>query len=404
MDTLEYRSVIFNKREKSGPNRQSIASQLADLESCLWDVVILGAGVAGTAAAILAAKRGLKTLLVEAKPFPREKVCGGCLNRRAQRSLERLGVLNQIQLAGSIRIDSMHLQILATSVIWPVPAMISVRRSTLDTLLVDEAVTQGCKFIDSAHGSLVASESKTRLVRIQKQDQSVVVEAKCVLIASGLTRSPLKNPTNWPAVVHDDSRIGVQCMLAEKHAAAYVGNQLHMLVGKNGYAGICSTDGNCVDIAAAIDPASIQTLGGIEHVIRGILEECNAPSILWPDVSPWMATPALTRNSSRVVDRCVFLIGDAIGYVEPFTGEGMSWALASAEAVMPHVIEIAHKEWNDRMADQWSDWAVRQRIQKQKTCRWIAKRIRRPRGAAWVLRACNWFPPLRSTIIRKTTQ
>jgi 2-polyprenyl-6-methoxyphenol hydroxylase-like FAD-dependent oxidoreductase len=193
-------------------------------------------------------------------------------------------------------------------------------------------------------------------------------------------------------------------MLAETHAAAYVGNQLHMLVGNNGYAGICSTDGSCVDIAAAIDPASIQTLGGIEQVVGGILEECNAPRIQWPEFSPWMATPALTRNSSRVVDRCVFLIGDAIGYVEPFTGEGMSWALASAEAVMPHVIEIAHKEWNDRMADQWSDWAVRQRIHKQKTCRWIASRIRRPRGAAWVLQACDWFPPLRATIIRKTTQ
>ena len=86
-------------------------------------------------------------------------------------------------------------------------------------------------------------------------------------------------------------------MLSETHAAAYVGNQLHMLVGKNGYAGICSTDGSCVDVAAAIDPASIQTLGGIEHVVRGILEECNAPRIQWPEFSPWMATPALTRNS-----------------------------------------------------------------------------------------------------------
>ena len=335
--------MIFNNREKSGRSLLPSALQLAELEGCTWDVVILGAGVAGASAAILSAKHGLKTLLVEAKPFPREKVCGGCLNRRAQGSLNRLGVLNQIELAGSIRIDSMHLQILATSVNWTVPAMISVRRSTLDTILVDEAVTQGCKFIDSAQGSLVASESNTRLVRIQKQDQSVVVEAKCVLVASGLTRSPLKNPTNWPAVVHEDSRIGVQCMLSETHAAAYVGSQLHMLVGKNGYAGICSTDGNCVDIAAAIDPASIQTLGGIEQVVRGILKECNAPRIQWPEFSPWMATPALTRNSSKVVDRCVFLIGDAIGYVEPFTGEGMSWALASAEAVMPHVIEIAHK-------------------------------------------------------------
>ena len=259
--------MILNNRGKAGPNHLPSALQLAELEGCTWDVVILGAGVAGASAAILSAKHGLKTLLVEAKPFPREKVCGGCLNLRSQGSLKRLGVLNQVELAGSIRIDSMHLQILATSVNWTVPAMMSVRRSTLDTILVDEAVTQGCEFIDSAQGSLIASESNTRSVRIQKQDQSVVVEAKCVLVASGLTRSPLKNPTNWPAVVHEDSRIGVQCMLSETNAAAYVGNRLHMLVGKNGYAGICSTDGSHVDVAAAIDPASIQTLGGIEQVV-----------------------------------------------------------------------------------------------------------------------------------------
>ena len=69
--------MILNNREKAGPNHLPSALQLADLEGCSWDVVILGAGVAGASAAILSAKQGLKTLLVEAKPFPRERSVAG---------------------------------------------------------------------------------------------------------------------------------------------------------------------------------------------------------------------------------------------------------------------------------------------------------------------------------------
>jgi len=148
-------------------------------------------------------------------------------------------------------------------------------------------------------------------------------------------------------------------------------------------------------------------MGGIDPVVAGILAECNCNAghpIQWPDPTTWLATPALTRDSTNVANDRVFLLGDAIGYVEPFTGEGMSWALASAEAVIPIVVEIVKSSWQNQFADRWNDWAYKQRINNQKTCRWIANRIRRPRGAAWVLRACNWIPPLRAAIIRKASQ
>ena len=72
---------------------------------CIWDVIIVGAGVAGCATAILAAKSGLKVLLVESKSFPREKVCGGCLNVRAQDALGRLGVEDELRAAGAVRLS-----------------------------------------------------------------------------------------------------------------------------------------------------------------------------------------------------------------------------------------------------------------------------------------------------------
>ena len=383
---------------------------LEDLNESCWDVVILGAGVAGAAAAILAAKRGLKTLLVDSKSFPREKVCGGCLNLRSQASLDRLDVLQHIATAGAVRIESMQLKVLKTEAQWPIPAMLSVRRSTLDAILVEKAIGCGSKFLDRTIGSLAASSAdsgtSTRSVRLQKDGDTVVVATNSVLVASGLTRSSIRQEDqgNWPANVASDSRIGVQCLIPESQAVLFADGCLHMLVGHQGYVGICKTDGGLVDIAAAIDPSSIPERGGIRQVVQGILAECGVNDIELPDKDQWLATPSLTRFSSRVSDHRVFLIGDAIGYVEPFTGEGMSWALTSAESVMPLIAEIASQGWKDDMGTRWNDWAHRQRIHKHRTCRWIAGQVRWPRGAAWVLRACNWLPPLRASLIRKSSQ
>ena len=373
-----------------------------------WDVVILGAGVAGAAAAILASQHGLKTLLVESKSFPREKVCGGCLNLRAQAALERLGVTQEIDAAGAVPIDAMRLQILRTRAEWQVPRMMSIRRSTLDKILVERAIACGADFVDGTQGSLLtpisnASDS-VRSVRLQKNGESTEIESKVVLVASGLTRSSIRQEENWPAKVEPSSRIGVQCMAPEAIAPCFADGRLHMLVGSQGYVGICKTDGGMLDIAAAIDPSGIQSRGSIPQVVQSTIEECGFGEIELPEKDQWLATPSLTRSSQKVADHRVFLVGDAIGYVEPFTGEGMSWALASAESVMPMVVDIASDSWHDDMIARWNDWAILQRNHKQRTCRWIASQIRWPRGAAWVLRACDWIPPLRASFIRRTSQ
>lgn len=384
------------------------SKKFEDLRDSDWDVVVLGAGVAGSSAAIFASRRGLKTLLVESKSFPREKVCGGCLNQRAQASLERLGVKDQVESAGAVSIDSMRLKILRAQAVWRVPKILSVRRSTLDTILVQKAITCGSEFIDGTQGSLLAtmsnSKNATRSVRLQNCGESTNIQSKVVLVASGLSRSSIRQEDNWPAKTEDDSRIGVQCLVSERVAPSFSDGRLHMLVGREGYVGICKTDGGLLDVAAAIDPMVIQNQGGIRQVVQRIMVECGFDEIDLPERTQWLATPSLTRSSARVADHRAFLIGDAIGYVEPFTGEGMSWAFASAESVMPIVEEIASHGWRDDMSGRWNEWALRQRKQKQRTCRWIAGQIRWPRGAAWVLWACNWLPPLRASIIRRTSQ
>ncbi len=375
-----------------------------------WDVVIIGAGVAGASAAILAARNGLRTLLLEAKKFPREKVCGGCLNQRALQSLERLGVLKSLQQSGAVTINEFHVQILGKSFKWSIPSMLSIRRSTMDRILVDFAMKAGAIFFDQTKATVVPLSESTksgatlRQVSIQVNQQTVSVFARTVLVADGLTRSSLHRDKRWGSVVAPNSRIGVQQIFPvdsiepEKSQAC-----LSMFVERDGYVGVSRTDGPFLNVAAAISPETIRANKSISDVIRGLSIGSLPPNVTLDCNTTWLATPALTRYSDMVADERVFLMGDAIGYVEPFTGEGMSWALASAEAVIPLVLENVRHGWSPKLEIHWTKWIQQQRKRKQGTCRWIARKLRHPHLALCIVRLCNILGPLRSVIIKKVS-
>ena len=67
----------------------------------------------------------------------------------------------------------------------------------------------------------------------------------------------------------------------------------------------------------------------------------------------WQGTAGLTRQTQPLAEERLFLLGDAAGYVEPFTGEGIAWALASAQAVAP-LARRAMERWDPQIARDWS--------------------------------------------------
>jgi hypothetical protein len=400
-----------------------------------WDTIIIGAGVAGSAAAILAAKAGLEVLLVEAKRFPREKVCGGCLNRRAQLSLQKLGLLDDIRNAGCIALSEIHLQMETASYRWPIPNLLSVRRSTLDTLMVQRAIASGVEFLEGTQASIEtdAPQNTTpqkpnclnRQVRlkpyqqmdipVESQEKSQLASARSIVVAAGLTRSPLKPISQWPMWVDPKSRIGVQSIVdyhtlvgqSEDFRRLLDQSQacLHMLASKLGYVGICLTDGDKVDLAAAIDPSLVSSTKSIPKAVSAVLRDCGLCSTEVLMGCEWLATPALTRTSSRVANDGVFVVGDSLGYVEPFTGEGMSWALENAEILTP-LLTKAVREPNQRSEAQnhWESYVASHRRVRQRVCRWVAKQARNPSRAKWVLKTFDWIPPLRNRWMKDAVQ
>ena len=102
-----------------------------------WDAVVVGAGPAGSVAARELSSRGLRTLLVDRKSFPRNKVCGACVNGRAVAALVQLGLDGILQRSHAVPLDRFRVQSCGRQVVVPLPGGVAVTRSALDAGLLE---------------------------------------------------------------------------------------------------------------------------------------------------------------------------------------------------------------------------------------------------------------------------
>ena len=129
------------------------------------------------------------------------------------------------------------------------------------------------------------------------------------------------------------------------------------------------------------------------------MREAGFPPITGLERAPWQGTAGLTRQTQPLAEERLFLLGDAAGYVEPFTGEGIGWALASAQAVAPLALR-AMEGWDQQIAHDWSE-LYRQIIgRRQRVCRAVAMGLRRPWLAATGFEVLSRLPALAGFVVR----
>jgi flavin-dependent dehydrogenase len=116
----------------------------------LVDVAIVGAGPAGSTCAALCAAAGLRTLLLERETFPREKVCGDCINPACWPVLERLNVAQQIRntphgVLHLVEFISIGGHTLRVDLPGGEHGEIAIKRSLLDQILLQHALARGAE-------------------------------------------------------------------------------------------------------------------------------------------------------------------------------------------------------------------------------------------------------------------
>lgn len=371
---------------------------LSDAAATDWDAIVVGAGPAGSTAARELALAGARVLLVDKAAFPRDKVCGCCVNAAALSVLEATGLGELPGALGGVRLSAVTIRGRGCAATLPLPGGLAVSRAAFDAALAAESVRAGVAFLPSTNAALMNPSGEHLGVRLRQGQTSADVFAKTLVAADGLGGRLLAGVGAREPAAHD-ARMGCGAILPNASDVLPKG-VIHMACGRGGYVGMVRLDDERLDVAGAFDPAYIRQAGGPSNAVAAVLAEAGFAPLPRLAVATWKGTPALTRRASPIAGERLFVIGDAAGYVEPFTGEGIAWALASGVAVAPLALRAARAQ-GPSPASAWTRQHRRMIVKRHRLCRAIAFALRRPRATALALRLVAKAPSLASPLVRR---
>lgn len=365
-----------------------------------WDVVVVGAGPAGALAAHGLASRGVRVLLVEQRLFPRWKVCGACLSPQALATLKTAGLGDLVAAQGGLSLE--RLQLGVASRVNPIALGDGrvLSRSRLDQALLEAAVAVGATVMTGTRAVLGAAATglePDREVVLQKGTARWSVSAKVVLIAAGLSHRAIDNEAEISTSIQPHSRIGAGCVLPGE-AAELAPGVLQMAVGQGGYVGLVRVESGEINLACTFDRPMLGSVGGAALLCQKILAEAGFATLPGLKEAAWQLTAALSRRTTPLAGHRLLLLGDAAGYVEPFTGEGMGWALTSSLAALPLVLR-GLEHWDGAIETEWRRHHHRWVAQKQRSCRVLAVVLRHPRISWGLHRLAGSFPSVAGSMI-----
>jgi flavin-dependent dehydrogenase len=302
-------------------------------------------------------------LLVDRATFPRSKVCGCCLSARAIALLVKSGVLQSCSELGGVPYDRLKLSARRGTAICALPAGLAMSRDVLDLTLAHQALTAGATWLTGVRASLLPTDpsSDVRTVALEEPGRRarVLVKSRVVIDATGLASGFSAHELRGERVV-PHARIGAGAQVKSAALRGLTDRAVNMAVGPHGYVGVVRIGDDLWNMAAAFDVPAVRRARGVLPVVAdtfrhvGWLDRSLGTSLpSWLEHMDWRGTPALSRRPHRVSARGLFVVGDAAGYVEPFTGDGMASAVAAASSVAP-LARDAIGGWDVRLEAEWS--------------------------------------------------
>lgn len=365
---------------------------------CEYDVVIIGAGPAGAFAAHLLAPRSLNILLVDKSEFPRAKVCGCCINNAALDLLNNYSLPDLMTEQGAVPLKELRLFEANRSASVNLPGGYSLSRNKFDAALIQSAVDRGVTFLPATTAQVLDPSQSGRAVQLQNGGTTQVIQAKIVLVADGLGGRSLERHEEFDFITETNSRFGCGAIIDDA-PDYYQPGLIYMACSSGGYVGVVRLEDDRVDVAAALDLGFSRANSGAAQAVTKILQMSNLPVPESLSTTHWTGTEALTRKRKRIAAERVFVLGDSCGYAEPFTGEGIAWALTSAAGV----IELAHQgmtRWSPSLIEDWHLKHTKMIKARQDRSIAIAHGLRNDTIRHLAMPLISSFPILASSIIK----
>lgn len=279
----------------------------------IYDVAIVGGGPAGASCAALCAKAGRRVIVLEREKFPREKVCGDCLNPSVWPVLQRLGVGERIRKLEHGKLERVEFVALnGQRVAVPLHDEIAIKRSLFDDALFQRArelgaeIRESCTLTSVARGWVINRE----------------IRARTLVAADGRNSTVARLLGLLPRI--EKERVALQAHLP---LPAGFENRVVLQLLPGGYSGQAPVNEAELNVCLVGKPVTLPRL--------------RAWALDWFNQSSsaeWRTIVPLARRRILPAHRDLFLVGDAARVVEPFTGEGIYYALRSGELAADAII------------------------------------------------------------------
>ncbi len=382
-----------------------------------FDVIIVGAGPAGSAAAILLAQAGWSVALIEKQDFPRRKVCGECIAASNLPLLDALGIGPAFALAAGPELRKIAFMQGEQQVVAELPAAThqqylwgrALGRETLDTLLLEQARCVGAQVLQP--WSMQAIKGRPGhwhcQVRAVATEASLSLRTALIIDAHGSWQAL---PSAAPIRHRRHRGSDLLAFKANFGDAALEEGLLPVLSFDGGYGGMVLADGGLTTVACCIRRDQLEIcrraspgLNAGEVVEAMLKRQCAGVRMALQGadrVGPWLATGPLDPGIRLRADDDLLRIGNAAGEAHPIIGEGMSMALQSAWLLCAHLLagERAGKScdeaWQGVVGRRYAlEWR-RQFAPRLRLAAAFAHLAMRPRSTALVLALARTWPGL----------
>ena len=322
------------------------------------DVIIVGAGPGGSTAATYLARAGLDVLVLEKAHFPREKVCGDGLTPRASRELIKLGIDTSAE-AGWLRNKGLRIyggRVEPFEMPWPelddFPNYGLVRpRADFDQLLAEHARKAGATILEGITVTEPVLSPTDRITGVTCKD-GTTFSAPIVVAADG---NSSRLSVGMGLAKRDDRPMGVAVRTyytSPRHTDDWLESWLELWDGEPGKSSLLPGygwifgmgDGTCNVGLGMLNTSTAFGKTDYKDLLKRWLD--NTPEE-WQFRDEFRTTEVrgaalpMGFNRQPAYTRGLLLVGDAGGMVNPFNGEGISYAMESGRYAADHIIDAS---------------------------------------------------------------
>jgi flavin-dependent dehydrogenase len=372
-----------------------------------FEVIIAGAGPAGSSAAIHLAREGRRVLLVEQKKFPRAKLCGEFISPECRRHFETLGVADAMtnsdpaSITETVFYSTRGHHVTIPSSWFGGPAALGLSRAVMDDVLLRRARECGVEVIEGATiTEPILDHNIVRGVKLKINGDELQHSAPLTIDATGRARI-LTRKLHAGKPKSKAKLIAFKAHLRNTRVAS---GACEIYFYRDGYGGLSSVEGDLSNLCFIIAADQVKRYHSNPDLVMRELVMRNQRAAYTLEhaqtESEWLsASWERFGRQQPSPARGLLAIGDSAAFIDPFTGSGMLMAFESGELVAD---VINRRKDPDAVEADYTAEYLRKFDSRLRISGWLRRAAFKPRLAGLGIALCSASKHFRSRLVRAT--